>query len=85
MKTVPCKGCGRPIVWAVMDGKRIPLDPQPAVYTVVGDGSNGTVCERDRPGGNVMGQLLSHMVTHFATCPKARDFSGSSKKKEVAP
>lgn len=82
MKTVPCKGCGRPIVWARMDGKPIPLDPRPAVYAVVGDGGEGTTCERDRPGENVMGQPLAHMVGHHATCPNVGDFK---KAKEVAP
>jgi len=62
-----CK-CGKRIVWAVTaDGKKIPLDPAPAVYEV--DTVNPTTCERTKTA----------MVSHFATCPKANDFSGSRK------
>ncbi len=64
-----CKGCDKPIVWGVTEeGKRIPLDPKPAVYDV--EEVEGEVqATRDRTA----------MVTHFATCPKANDFSGGKR------
>lgn len=78
-KTVPCKGCGRPIVWGVTeDGKRIPLDPRAPVYRVVGSGvvkAERMVhreAEDDVP--------LGYMCTHFATCSAAAQFSGSRPK-----
>lgn len=75
MKTSPCKGCGKPILWAQdHEGKKIPLDPKPPVYTVYGrDLDKGVaLCERSTR------QIF--MVSHFATCPNANDFSGSRKK-----
>lgn len=34
--TVPCKYCGRPIIWGTSrDGKNIPLDPRAPVFAVV--------------------------------------------------
>lgn len=78
-----CNGCGKPIVWATTaEGKRIPLDPRPAVYRVVEDPQrpknySATRIEEVSSEGRPMGA----MVTHFATCPKAGDFSGSRKPK----
>ena len=73
MKTSPCKGCGKPIVWAwiLKEGKRtskrVPLDPRPAVYRLV---SGWDVSEYEAQ------QLLQveGMVNHFATCPEADQF-----------
>ncbi len=32
-----CRGCGKKIIWGTTkDGKRIPLDPAPPVYSVIG-------------------------------------------------
>lgn len=60
-----CKGCNKPIVWGLTeDGKRIPLDPSAPVYV-----RDGEVVRRERLA----------MVSHFATCPKANDFSASKK------
>jgi len=75
MKTVPCKGCGKPIVFAKLkDGSYVPLDPKPPVYAVgdlEGIGGHGVVASR------VPDTL---MVTHFATCPEANRFSKGRKK-----
>ena len=76
MKTVPCKGCGKPILWATDEkGTRHPLDPRAPVYSF--------------NGGDLDGEFKVHraegcFVSHFATCPKASDFSGS-KKPEAKP
>ena len=66
-----CKGCGKPIVWGITaDGKKIPLDPRPPIYRF--DGHDATRIER----------VMDVYVTHFATCPKASQFSGSKPKQK---
>lgn len=82
MKTTPCRGCARPIVFArTADGKTIPLDPRPPIYLVTQvDGEASAV--RDTLITTTDGAETSHMVTHFATCPKAAEFS---RGKRVAP
>ncbi len=74
MKESKCAGCGATIVWAVnpATGKKVPLDPRAPIYRFV-----------DAPGGpealrETDGEL---MVSHFATCTKAADFSGRNKGK----
>lgn len=67
-----CRGCGKPIVWGIdPDGKKIPLDPRAPVYALnhLPVGGDPHV-ERDHDS----------MVSHFATCSKANDFSGSKKR-----
>lgn len=66
-----CRGCGKEIVFAKNPdtGRLIPLDAKALCYRVVEE---------------VPGQLSAYrakdcMVTHFATCPDAKDFSGSGK------
>lgn len=73
MNTTPCRGCGKPIVWGkTEDGKNIPLDPRPPCYKIAREPSEkGTECVR----------AFDVMVSHFATCPKANDFSGSNRSK----
>ena len=71
-----CRGCGREVIWGVTaDNVRVPLDPRPAVYEVYA---------QDRQVGRAIARLESAMVTHFATCVKANEFSGSKKKVETA-
>lgn len=75
-QTSPCKGCGKPIVWGVLDGlKRIPLDPAPPVYRVMkryrAPGGERVIVDRDSTGT---------MVSHLVTCPAANDFSGKIRK-----
>ena len=74
-KTVPCgnasrPGCGKPIVWALDENsKRIPLDPRAPVYRVVENEAGETICWREPQA----------MVSHFATCSHANEFSRSKK------
>lgn len=66
-----CKGCGKAIVWGeTVDGKRIPLDPRPPVYKILATGR----VVRD----------VTCMVSHFATCPHASQFSAGKKKEPDA-
>lgn len=67
--TVPCKGCGRPIVFArnTLTGALVPLDPKPATY-----------CAQEFEGQIICAPSES-MVSHFITCPKADHFSGGKK------
>jgi hypothetical protein len=66
-----CRGCGKNIVWAILEnGKKIPLDPTPPCYVLTACGGPEPAAVRDR----------GVMVSHFATCPKANQFSGSKKK-----
>lgn len=67
-----CKGCGARVVFAIDEnGKNQILDPKPPVYDVALSEVGNSSCGRIRGG----------MVSHFATCPKASQFS---KKKELA-
>lgn len=69
MNHAPCAGCGRLIVWGTTpEGKRIPLDPAATVYSVSLEG----ICEK----------IGGFMVTHFATCRAANEFSGSRRREE---
>lgn len=71
-----CKGCGKKILWGqTEDGKNIPLDPIPPVYCIVAT----------RPNGNLFVEKTDqeYMVSHFATCPKADEFSKSKKDKKT--
>jgi len=72
MKPTPCRGCGKPIVFAINKdtGMVIPLDPKPPVYAVVEEADGEIVCKR----------LELAMVSHFATCSKANEFSGKNRK-----
>ena len=70
LPTSPCSGCGKPIVWGVDGvGHRIPLDPTPPVYD--------TELFMGRVSAN---RRKSAMVSHFATCPNANEFSRGKRK-----
>ncbi len=62
LKTTPCKGCGKPVVF-VRDaaGKTQILDPRAPCWIVDANG--------------IAQRVQNAMVTHFATCSKANDFS----------
>lgn len=70
-----CKGCGAPITWAVTpNGKRVPVDTRPVVYALVTEPDGTVRAQRVKSEGREFG------VSHFATCPKASDFSKGAKK-----
>lgn len=79
LPTRPCgsktrPGCGKPIVWGVgHDGTRIPLDPRAPVYRIVSDINGEVRVARDH----------ASLVSHFATCAKANQFSGSKKSPQA--
>jgi hypothetical protein len=87
VKTTPCRGCGKPIAWIqTAEGTRVPLDPRAPVYQIVGAplapfgpyvGMRSPVMFTD--GDETFNGA---MVSHFATCPKASEFSASKKKPE---
>jgi len=65
-----CKGCGKTIVWGMTEaGKKIPLDPKPPVYRVLDENP-----EPNAYMENVKRAQRCY-VSHFATCPKANEFS----------
>ena len=73
-----CKGCGAIIVWAETNhGKNVPLDPRAIVYSVVME-KGKLVAVKPTPG--IVGEQF--MVSHFNTCSKANDFSGSKKQEQ---
>ncbi len=71
LKMVPCKGCGRPLVWVKDEkGTKHPLDPIAPVYFITGHTDAGTpIAKRNE----------NAYVSHFATCSKAREFSGRNR------
>jgi len=74
--------CGKEILWGIdPNGTRIPLDPRAPVYHVISFDpiSNAYVVERAGQNTPV------YHVTHFATCPKANEFSRSSRPKQPDP
>ena len=73
-KTTPCKGCGKPVVFAIDTEQKIQcLDPTPPVYGHIGTAANGDPLVR---------RILGGAVSHFSTCSHANDFSKSKKKEE---
>jgi hypothetical protein len=66
-----CKGCGCPLIFVTgPNGKIIPLDERAQVY---------------RLGKDLMGEPVAEVVagayvTHYASCPKASDFSKGKRR-----
>lgn len=66
--TSPCKGCGKPVVFVTTaEGKTVPLDPVAPIFVREPDGEGGAVWAQDKSG--------DILVTHFATCSHANQFS----------
>lgn len=83
-----CKGCGRKIIWGVTEtGASVPLDPRALVMFKPADGSRlrkqkeAYTCFDDSPEKAGMVQIPGQwVVSHFATCPQANQFSGQNKE-----
>ena len=72
-----CKGCNRKGVWVQdEDGVKILLDAVAPTYTIALEkdqpSSGPLLATRANPGDPKHGQAF---VSHFATCPKAGEFS----------
>lgn len=90
MKTLPpgateaaCEGCGKRIWWiATNTGTRVPLDPVAPTYQILLRDS----VEPDQPltgrwvRANAEGDAEPALVSHFATCPAANQFSGRNRR-----
>jgi hypothetical protein len=92
METQPCRGCGKPIVWAALVDERgelvtnengspkcIPLDPRAPVYELKSytDRSLGADGK-----ARECRRISDAYVSHFATCPAANQFSGRNREKK---
>ena len=77
-----CRGCGAEIIWAMNEnGKLIPLDAKAPVYLLTEVKKSITEVEKSTRCVRVgRDDLPACYVSHFATCPKANEFSGSKKK-----
>lgn len=83
-KTTLCKGCGKPIVFAVTkSGALMPCDPVPIVYWVYRNPGEEAMARQIEP--TLIEQLQDYrecafpMVSHFTTCAKANTFSKGQK------
>lgn len=62
-----CKGCGKKVIFARdTEGKIQILDPVPPIFGLLSDLPDGSTHVR---------RLRGAYVSHFATCPKANEFS----------
>lgn len=67
MKTVPCKGCGKPVLFVKDEkGTTQVLDARAPIFHFNGGDIDGTF---------TVHRLSSAWVSHFATCPNASEFS----------
>ena len=69
-----CRGCGKPILWIKVDGKSIPLDVKPIIYSYDESRHEANAHWKQAAPGKAG-------ISHFLTCPKANEFSGSNKSK----
>lgn len=80
VKTSPCKGCGRPILWATdAEGKAIPLDPRAPIYFVQELEDGRCVATLQKKEAEDV-PVMRSMVSHFSTCSKAAQFSRGGKQ-----
>ena len=86
-----CNGCGAKIFWIkTAKGKSLPLNPEPVVsdgnprsFLWVSDDEHGIVEEGRFVKGLEKGKL--GRPSHWATCPKARDFKRSTEPRKDNP
>lgn len=76
---VPCSSCGAPMIWAVTakNGKPIPLDASPVPHGNVELEDGRAIYVRPN-SPNLFG--VPRFVSHFATCPHARQHRKDTKK-----
>jgi hypothetical protein len=67
VKTTPCESCGAEVIWAEIDGKRIPLNKR-RVRAYLGPVDEGFAVPRFEK------RALVH-ISHFVTCPNASSHS----------
>ena len=76
-----CRGCGRPVRWAFIDGKNVPLDPIAPIYMrIYSPDTQEHFWVRDE---RLDDEPLA-LVSHFATCPEANRFSRNRRPGEEA-
>jgi hypothetical protein len=77
-----CRGCGKEIVWGTTEeGTKIPLDPRAPVYSLGPRKIGESAAFGETHGDQLVKRTSLAMVSHFATCPKASQFSASNKAK----
>lgn len=70
-----CRGCGAKIVWGRdAKGTLIPLDPKPPTYV-----KQERLLETAGASNAIEVARSDAMVSHFATCPNANQFSKGRK------
>jgi hypothetical protein len=66
VRPIPCRGCGRPIIFEKNEsGRVVPLEKVATVYFI---DQNGRLAKSPAPAGG-------YYISHFTTCPKASEFS----------
>lgn len=75
-----CQGCGKPVLFvqytnAIGTLVKMPLDPAPITFKVIRM-EDGLVKVLGRADTD---ETTPVFVSHFSTCPNAKDFSGRNK------
>lgn len=74
-----CRSCGKRILWIVTDeGTRVPLDPVPPVYALRWTPAT-RMGEHPSPSWQRTTPTFPAYVSHFATCPNPKPFSGRNR------
>jgi len=77
--TAPCAHCGKQIVWATTsEGKRIPLDPVPAVYGAKVSDTGAIICAR--VNGTGAENKFPCWVGHWTVCKQAQAAKARGEK-----
>lgn len=75
-----CRGCNKKILWGKDGmGRAVPLDVIPPVYRVTQTEDNNFLLALANQVFNTAEPTF--FVSHFATCPKASEFSGSRRER----
>lgn len=77
----PCRGCGMPIVFvkSAESGKLLPLQKVKTIYYI--ENVYGKAAKVDWSEGDegMHAGDIEHYVSHFETCPEARQFTRRKK------